>query len=88
MSQINICLFTFEQLKAVMDDMNVRFKDPLDLEVFPWLVEPFASNVNECDSTTQEMLIDPQSYIETHSLEHLDRQAIKRNNRFAKLWRK
>ena len=42
-------------------DIKVRFKDLLDLEVFPWSVKPFASNINECDSTMQEMLIDLQS---------------------------
>ena len=41
--------------------MNVHFKDLLDQEVFPWLVESLASNINECDSTMQEMLIDLQS---------------------------
>ena len=50
-----------EHLKAVIEDMKVRFKDLLDLEVFPWLVEPFATNINDCDSTMQEMLIDLQS---------------------------
>ena len=40
--------------------MNVRFKDLLDLEVFPWLLEPFASNINECDSFMQKMLINLQ----------------------------
>ena len=57
----NHLLIYVEHLKAVKEDMNVRFKNLLDLEVFPWLVEPFASNINECDSTMQEMLIDLQS---------------------------
>ena len=41
-----------EYLKAVQEDMHARYKDLLDLEIFPWLVETFAINisVNECDS--------------------------------------
>ena len=57
----NYLLISVKHLKAVNEDINVRFKDLLDLEVFPWLVEPFASNINKCDSTEQEMLIDLQS---------------------------
>ena len=57
----NHLLIYGEHLKAVKEDMNVHFKDLFDLEVFPWLVEPFASNINECNSIMQEMLIDLQS---------------------------
>ena len=57
----NHFLIYVEQLKPVKEDTNVRFKDLFDLEVFPWLMERFASNINECNSTTQEMLIDLQS---------------------------
>ena len=57
----NHLLVYVEHLKAVREDMDVRFKDLLDLEVFPWLVEPFASNINECYSTLQEKLVDLQS---------------------------
>ena len=57
----NHFLIYVEQLKPVKEDINVRFKDLLDLEVFPWLMEPFASNINECDFTMQEMLINLQS---------------------------
>ena len=57
----NHLLIYVEHQKAVKEDMNVRFKDLLDLEVFPWLVKPFASNINECNSAMQEMLIDLQS---------------------------
>ena len=57
----NHLLIYIEHLKVVKEEMKVRFKDLLDLEVFPWLVKPFAGNIIECDSTTQEMLIDLQS---------------------------
>ena len=57
----NHLLIYVELLKIVNKDMNVHFKDLVDLEVFSWLVEPFASNINECNSTMQEMLIDLQS---------------------------
>ena len=46
---------------AVKENINVCSKDPLDLEVFLWLVKPFASNINECDSIMQEILIDVQT---------------------------
>ena len=48
--------------------MNIRFKNLLDLKVFPWLVELFASNINECDSTMQEMLMDLKSNEETRAI--------------------
>ena len=64
----NHLLVYVEQLKAVRKDMNVRFKDLLYLAVFPWLVEPFASNINECDSTLQEMLVDLQSDEEARAI--------------------
>ena len=56
----NHLLIYVEHLIAVKEDMNVRFEDSLDLKVFRWLVEPSASNINECDSNMQEMLIDLQ----------------------------
>ena len=56
----NHLLIYVEHLKAVKKDVNVCFKDLLDLEVFPWLVEPFVSNITECDATMQ-VIIDLQS---------------------------
>ena len=87
----NHLLVYVEHLKAVREDMNVRFKDLLDLEVFPWLVEPFASNINECDSTLQEMLVDLQSDEEARAIFRAHGWAgfwIKCNNRFPELWEK
>ena len=73
----NHLLVYVEHLKAVREDMNVRFKDLLDLEVFPWLMEPFASNINECDSTLQEMLVDLQSDEEAQAIfRHMDGQVF------------
>ena len=66
-------------------------KDLLDLEVFPWLVEPFASNINECDSTMQEMLIDVQSDEEARAIFRAHGWAgfwIKCKDRFPELWKK
>ena len=80
-----------EHLKAVIEDMKVRFKDLLDLEVFPWLVEPFATNINDCDSTMQEMLIDLQSDEEARAIFRAHVWAafwIKWKNRFPQLWEK
>ena len=77
-----------EHLKAVIEDMKVRFKDLLDLEVFPWLVEPFATNINDCDSTMQEMLIDLQSDEEALAIFRAHGWAafwIKWKNRFPQL---
>ena len=56
----NHLLIYIEHLKAVQEDMRARFKDLLDLKVFPWLVEPFGTNIlnNEHDSAMQELLID------------------------------
>ena len=71
--------------------MNVCFKDLLDLEVFPWLVEPFASNINECDSNMQEMLIDLQSDEEARAIFRARGWVgfwIKCNNQFPELWEK
>ena len=47
-------------LKVVNEGMHVRSKDLLDLEVST-VGEPFASNINKCNSTMQEMLMDLQS---------------------------
>ena len=80
-----------EHLKAVIEDMKVRFKDLLDVEVFPWLVEPFATNINDCDSTMQEMLIDLQSDEEARAIFRAHGWAafwIKWKNRFPQLWEK
>ena len=80
-----------EHLKAVIEDMKVRFKDLLDLEVFPWLVEPFVTNINDCDSTMQEMLIDLQSDEEARAIFRAHGWAafwIKWKNRFPQLWEK
>ena len=43
-----------KHLRAVKKDTNVSFKDLLDLKVFPWLVESFASTIKECDSTCRK----------------------------------
>ena len=71
--------------------MNVCFKDLLDQEVFPWLVEPFASNINECDSNMQEMLIDLQSDEKVRAIFRARGWVgfwIKCNNQFPELWEK
>ena len=59
----NHLLIYIKHLKAVKEDINL-----FDLEVFPLLVEPFAGNMNECDSTMQEMLIDLQSDEEARAI--------------------
>ena len=64
----NHLLIYVQHLKGVKENMNVRLKDLLDLEVFPWLVKPFASNINEWDVTMQEMLIDLQSDQEARAI--------------------
>ena len=73
--------------------MHARFKDLLDLEVFPWLVEPFAANIpdSECDSTMQELLIDLQSDEEARAIFNAHGWTafwIKCSDRFPELWAK
>ena len=75
----NHLLIYVEHLKDVKKDINVHFKDLLDLEVFSWLAEPFASNINECDSIMQEMLINLQS---------VERFVDSCSNRFPEQWEK
>ena len=63
----NHLLIYGEHLKAAKENINVCFKDVHNLKVFPWFVEPFASKINECDSTMQEMLIYLQSVEEARA---------------------
>ena len=87
----NHSLIYVEHLKAVKEDVNVHFKGLFDLDIFPWLVEPFASNINKSDSTMQEMLIDLQSNEEARAVLRAHGWAgfwIKCNNRFQQMWKK
>ena len=89
----NHLLVYIEHLKAVKEDMQVRFKDLLDLKVFLWLVEPFSGNIldNELDSAMQELLIDLQSDKEAHAIFTAHGWAdflIKCGDRFPELWEK
>ena len=73
--------------------MHARFKDLLDLEVFPWLVEPFAANIpdSECDSAMQELLIDLQSDEEARAIINAHGWTafwIECSDRFPELWAK
>ena len=87
----NHLLIYVKHVKAVKEDINVRFQDLLYLEVFPWSVKPFTSNINECDSTMQEMLIDLQSDKEAREIFRAYGWAgfwINCNDRFSELWEK
>ena len=89
----NHLLVYIEHLKAVKEDMQVRFKDLLDLEVFPWLVESFGGNIvdNELNFATQELLIDLQSDEEVHAIFTAHGWAdfwIKCGDQFPELWEK
>ena len=86
----NHLLIYIEHLKPVQEDMHARFKDLPNLEVFPWLVKPFAADifVSKCDSAMQELPIDLQSKKEVRAIFNARGKAdfwIKCSDRFPEL---
>ncbi|XP_029281523.1 SCAN domain-containing protein 3-like isoform X2 [Cottoperca gobio] len=54
-------LIYIDHLRMVKADMEIRFKDLLDLDVPIWVVQPFQADVvNKCEPAIQEHLIDIQ----------------------------
>ncbi|KAM3833924.1 zinc finger BED domain-containing protein 5-like [Diretmus argenteus] len=48
-------------LRMVKADLEIRFRDLLNLDVPLWVVQPFQADVAECEPSIQEHLIDIQS---------------------------
>lgn len=44
----------------VKADMEIRFRDLLNLVVPAWVVQPFQADVTECETSIQEHLVDIQ----------------------------
>ena len=66
-----------EHLKAYRHDMHARFKDLLELEVSPWIEEPFATSMpeSECDPIMQEHFTEMQSDEKDYAIFKPDKMA-------------
>ncbi|XP_071394012.1 zinc finger BED domain-containing protein 5-like [Centroberyx affinis] len=53
-------LIYIDHLRMVKADMEIRFRDLLNLDVPIWVVQPFQADVTECEPAIQEHLIDIQ----------------------------
>ncbi|XP_071397542.1 zinc finger BED domain-containing protein 5-like [Centroberyx affinis] len=53
-------LIYIDHLRMVKADMEIRFRDLLNLDVPVWVVQPFQADVTECEPAVQEHLIDIQ----------------------------
>ncbi|XP_071771056.1 zinc finger BED domain-containing protein 5-like [Centroberyx gerrardi] len=49
-----------DPLRMVKADMEIRFRDLLNLDVPVWVVQPFQADVTECEPAIQERLVDIQ----------------------------
>uniref|UniRef100_A0A3Q3B2L2 DUF4371 domain-containing protein n=1 Tax=Kryptolebias marmoratus TaxID=37003 RepID=A0A3Q3B2L2_KRYMA len=69
-----------EHLKMVKADLEIRFRDLLDLDVPVWVVQPFQADVVDCELAIQEHLVDIQCNIEA--------QATFRTSGWSSMWAK
>ena len=66
---VNHLLVYVEHLKAVWHDMHAQLKDPLEIEIFPRIIQVFpwiitfqtSIPVSKCDSTEQKLFVNMQS---------------------------
>ncbi|KAM3874376.1 zinc finger BED domain-containing protein 5-like [Diretmus argenteus] len=65
-------------LRMVKADLEIRFRDLLNLDVPLWVVQPFQADVAECEPAIQEHLIDIQS--------HDEAKAIFRTSGWGSMW--
>ncbi|CAM4541503.1 unnamed protein product [Leuciscus chuanchicus] len=61
----DLLLVYTDHLSMVKADMEIRFRDLLNLDVPSWAVQPFQTDVIECEPAIQEHLVDIQCDNET-----------------------
>ena len=57
-----------EHLAAVKTDINIRFKDLLEIDIPFWVIQPFSCSAIEYEPVLQEQLIDLQSDVEAQCI--------------------
>ncbi|ROJ30521.1 Zinc finger BED domain-containing protein 5 [Anabarilius grahami] len=74
----DLLLVYTDHLTMVKADMEIRFRDLLNLDVPSWVVQPFQADVIECEPAIQEHLVDIQCDDEA--------QAIFRTSGWCSMW--
>lgn len=60
-------LIYIDHLKMVKADLEIRFRDLLDLDVPVWVVQPFQADVVSCELPIQEHLVDLKCDVEAQA---------------------
>ncbi|XDV20634.1 hypothetical protein PO909_025934 [Leuciscus waleckii] len=81
----DLLLVYTDHLSMVKADMEIRFRDLLNLDVPSWAVQPFQTDVIECEPAIQEHLVDIQCDNETSGWCSM---WVKYAQRYPALWQK